>query len=462
MENYQRYRSPYSWRYGSDRMREIWGEVNRRKKWRKIWVALAETQMEFGLVGEEQVRELRRHAEKVDVTRSLEVESRIQHDLMAELKVYAEQCPSARGIIHMGATSMDVKDNATVLLIREALPVLQGRLKTLLLALVDRIEAHASQPTLGFTHLQPAEPTTTGYRFAVYAQDLWHTYRQLEGAAQELKGKGFAGAVGTSASFAHLLGEENLDEFQSRLAEKLGIPFFTVVNQTYPRQQEYTLISILAAVAAAINKFAFDLRFLQTPPLGEWSEPFGDDQVGSSAMPFKKNPIQAEKLNAISRLVAQYPRVAWDNAALSMLERTLDDSANRRSILPESFMMVDELLMVCGRLVENMEIFPERMSRNLDAYAPFAATEPLLMALTKGGADRQDMHERLRQHAMEAWAVVQKGDPNPLYELLSADKEIKSHLTEAELREVLDVSGYVGDAPIRAQRMADEIRAGLG
>lgn len=461
MENYQRYRSPYNWRYGSDRMREIWGEVNRRKKWRKIWIALAETQMGFGLVEEEQVRELRKHAETVDVTRSREVESRIKHDLMAELKVFAAQCPSARGILHMGATSMDVKDNATLLLIREAIPVLQNRLKTLLLALADRIEAHAAHPTLGFTHLQPAEPTTVGYRFALYAQDLWYNYRQLEEAARGLKGKGFTGAVGTSASFAHLLGEDNLDEFQSRLAEKLDISFFTVVNQTYPRQQEYTLISILAGVAAAINKFAFDLRFLQSPPLGEWSEPFGDDQVGSSAMPFKKNPIQAEKLNAISRLVAQYPRVAWDNAALSMLERTLDDSANRRSILPESFLMVDELLMVCGELVENLDLFPERMSRNMDAYAPFAATEPLLMALTKRGADRQDMHERLRQHAMDAWADVQKGAPNPLYELLSADKEIKNYLTEAELQEALDVSTYVGDAPRRARRMAGEIRAGL-
>ncbi len=461
MENYQRYRSPYSWRYGSDRMREIWGEVNRRKKWRKIWVALAETQMEFGLVAEEQVRELQRHVGNVDVSRSLEVESRIQHDLMAELKVFAEQCPAAQGILHVGATSMDIKDNATVLLIQDALPILQERLKQLLLALVEKIEAYASQPTLGFTHLQPAEPTTLGYRFAVYAQDLWHTYRQLEGARQDIKGKGFTGAVGTSASFRRLLGQDSLDGFQSRLAEKLGIPFFTIVNQTYPRQQEYHLISILAAVAAAINKFAFDLRFLQSPPLGEWSERFGDDQVGSSAMPFKKNPIQAEKLNAISRLVAQYPRVAWDNAALSMLERTLDDSANRRSILPESFLMVDELLMVCGRIVENLELYPARMAQNLDDYAPFAATEPLLMALTKRGADRQEMHEKLRQHAMEAWEDVQHGDPNPLYELLAADRDIQGYLAEAELREVLDVSAYVGDAPRRAQRMADEIRTGL-
>jgi len=461
MESYQRYRSPYSWRYGSDRMRVIWGEVNRRKKWRKIWVALAETQMAFGLVDEGQVRDLQKHAEDVDVTRSLEVERRIQHDLMAELKVFAEQCPSAQGILHAGATSMDIKDNATALLIQEALPVLQERLKSLLLSLADQIETYASQPTLGFTHLQPAEPTTLGYRFAVYAQDLWQSYRQLEGAAKELQGKGFTGAVGTSASFRSLMGEEALNEFQSRLAKKLGIPFYTVVNQTYPRQQEYTLISILAGVAAAINKFAFDLRYLQSPPLGEWSEPFGDEQIGSSAMPFKRNPIQAEKLNAISRLVAQYPRVAWDNAALSMLERTLDDSANRRTILPESFLMVDELLLVCGTIVENLEVYPERMAQNLDDYAPFAATEPLLMALTKRGADRQAMHEKLRQHAMEAWADVQKGNANPLYEMLAVDEDIKSFLAEDELQEVLDVSAYVGDAPRRARRMADRVRAGL-
>ncbi|MFO8037789.1 MAG: adenylosuccinate lyase [Anaerolineales bacterium] len=461
MSTYEAYRSPYSWRYGTPEMRAIWSEVKKRKVWRRIWVALAEVQSTFGLVTEAQVNDLRDHMAEVDVQRSLEVESQIHHDLMAELKVYADQCSLAGGILHLGATSMDIKDNAVVLLTREGLDLIRQRLGEVLIPLLDLTERHASTPTLGFTHLQPAEPTTLGYRFAGYAQDLWRDRCKVSRLRKELQGKGFTGAVGTSASYLTLLGPDPLQVFQKRLSEKLDLPFHPVVTQTYPRRQDYQVVTALAGLAATIHKFAFDLRFLQSPPLGEWSEPFGEDQIGSSAMPFKRNPIQAEKLDSIARLLAQFPRVAWDNAALSLLERTLDDSANRRTILPEAFLIADELLVVSRKVISGLEIYPQGISRNLSDYGPFAAMEPLLMELSKRGADRQKMHARLREHALAAWSAVQKGKPNPLRELILEDEELLTYLPKGDMQEIMEVEGYTGDAPQRALGVVDKIREAM-
>lgn len=458
MNTYGTYRSPYSWRYGTPEMRAIWSEVNKRKVWRRIWVALAEVQSTFGLVTEVQVNDLRDHMAEVDVQRSLEVESQIHHDLMAELKVYADQCSQAGGILHLGATSMDIKDNAMVLLTREGLDLIQQRLREVLIPLLDLTERYASTPTLGFTHLQPAEPTTLGYRFAGYAQDLWRDIQEVNRLRKELKGKGFTGAVGTSASYLTLLGPDQVEVFQKRLAEELDLPFHSVVTQTYPRRQDYRVLTTLAGLAATIHKFAFDLRFLQSPPLGEWSEPFGEDQIGSSAMPFKRNPIQAEKLDSIARLLAQFPRVAWDNAAFSLLERTLDDSANRRTILPEAFLIADELLVVSKKVISGLEIYPQGISRNLSDYGPFAAMEPLLMELSKQGADRQKMHARLREHALDAWSAVQNGKPNPLKALILEDEELLAYLPKGDMQEIMKIKGYTGDAPRRALRLVDMIR----
>ncbi|MFO7943244.1 MAG: adenylosuccinate lyase [Anaerolineales bacterium] len=455
------YRSPYSWRYGTPEMRSIWGEVHKRRVWRRIWVTLADVQSEYSLVSEGQVEELRAHMEEVDVQRALEIEDQIHHDLMAELRVFAEQCPQAGGILHLGATSMDVKDNATVLLTREALDLIQQRTRKVLLEFLNLVEQYARMPTLGFTHLQPAEPTTLGYRFAGYAQDLWMDDQDLRRLRKGLRGKGFTGAVGTSASYMKLLGAVRTGEFQDRISEKLGLPFFPVVNQVYPRRQDYQVLTTLASIAATVHKFAFDLRILQSPSLGEWSEPFGEDQVGSSAMPFKRNPIHAEKMDSIARLLAQFPRVAWDNAAFSLLERTLDDSANRRSVLPEAFLIADELLTVCVEVIRGLEIYREGISHNLDAYGPFAATEPLLMELTKKGADRQKMHECLRQHALHAWTAVQKGEPNPLVDLILGDEVLRTFLSKDTLREVMESEGYVGDAPHRAMNFVSQVRGEL-
>lgn len=448
------YQSPYSWRYGSDEMRKIWSVSTTRSLWRRIWVALAEVQADYGLVTRDQVASLKKKVDDIDLSRSLELESQLQHDLMAELKTFAEQCPDAGGILHLGATSMDIKDNAGVLQQKRALDQIIRRSREVLIELSRLILKWADTPLIGFTHLQPAEPLTLGYRLAQPAQGLLNYHIELARFAKEIKGKGFTGAVGTSASFAVLLGEENLPEFQDKISRKLGLNFFAIVNQTYPRIQDYQLLSLLAGQGAVLYKLAFDLRLLQSPVIGELAEPFGKNQVGSSAMPFKQNPIKAEKLNSLGRILAQLPRTAWDNAANSLLERTLDDSANRRTILPEAFLCADEMLVTMKDILSGLQVREDAMMKNLAEYGPFAATEKLLMLVSKKGADRQEMHRRLRDHSLEAWAAVRRGEPNPLAGMVASDPVFKEYLTPVELREAMQGEGYLGDAANRAREFA--------
>jgi adenylosuccinate lyase len=460
--DYESYLSPFSWRYGSPEMRCIWSEAHKRRLWRRIWVCLAEVQAELGLVSADQAADLRAHMLDVDVRRALEIEAEIQHDLMAELKTFAEQAPLGGAILHLGATSMDVEDNADVLRTRQALELALEALGALILRFAELVEAWAETPVMALTHLQPAEPTTLGYRLAQYAQDLLIDWQALSGVRAGLRGKGFKGAVGTSASYAQLIGLERLAQFEARLSEKLELAFYPAATQVYPRKQDYILLSALAGLGGSLYKFAFDLRLLQMPPLGEWSEPFGSKQVGSSAMPFKRNPIHAEKIDSLARQLAQAPRLAWDNAAHSLLERTLDDSANRRTLLPESFLAVDELLRTARRILGGLVVNQAALQRNFAAYGPFAATERLLMALSKAGADRQVMHERLREHALVAWEALQSGAPNPLVERVSSDSHFSGYLPAREIRDLMDASQYLGDAPERAKRLAEEIRRVVG
>ncbi|MFU8773470.1 MAG: adenylosuccinate lyase, partial [Anaerolineales bacterium] len=420
-KDYEGYLSPFSWRYGSEEMRQIWSEVNKRRLWRQIWVALAEVQAEFGLVQPEQVDDLRAHVDAVDVGRALEVEAEIHHDLMAELMVFAEQAQKGGGVLHMGATSMDIEDNADALRVCLSLDLVLENLRTLLKLFADKIEAWADTPLIAFTHLQPAEPSTLGYRLSIYGQDTLTDWDSLNQLRQRVRGKGFKGAVGSRASFGELIGVENLADFEERMSAHLKLEFFPVTTQTYPRKQDYQIVSTLAGLAASLYMFAFDLRLLQSPPIGELAEPFGSAQVGSSAMPFKRNPINAEKINSLARALAQMPRLAWDNAAHSLLERTLDDSANRRTLLPEAFLTADELLMVAIRILQGLHIDETALARNLSIYGPFAGTERVLMALSKCGADRQVMHERLRDHALVAWSAIKNGQPNPLVDLVTRD-----------------------------------------
>jgi adenylosuccinate lyase len=456
--DFETYLSPFTWRYGSPKMRAIWSEAHKRRLWRQVWLALAEAQAEFGLVEAEQVDELRLHVADVDMDRALEIEAEIQHDLMAELKVYAEQAPEGGRILHLGATSADIEDNADVLRVRQALDLVIDELQPLLLEFADKTESWADTPLIAFTHLQPAEPSTLGYRLAIYAQDLFLDWQRLAEVRSGLRGKGMRGAVGTCASYAELIGLDRLAAFEDRVSMLLDLPLYPVTTQVYPRRQDFQVISALAGLGASLYKFAFDLRFLQSPPVGEWHEPFGRQQVGSSAMPFKRNPISAEKINSLARQLAGLPRLAWDNAAHSLLERTLDDSANRRTLLPEAFLIVDELLGTARRLLSGLSIDEAAMARNLAEYGPFAAVERVLAALGKAGADRQEMHERLRQHAMNAWEAVRTGAPNPLAELIPADPRLQAYLPEPELKALMDASHYVGDAPRRARLLAGEIR----
>ncbi|MCG2784040.1 MAG: adenylosuccinate lyase [Anaerolineae bacterium] len=452
--NHSSYQSPFSFRYASPEMRQLWSEEHKRRLWRQIWVALAEVQQTYGLVTAEQAADLRAHVDQVDIVRALEIEAEIHHDLMAEVRTYAEQCPLGGGVIHLGATSMDVEDNADALRLRAALELTLEKLSGVLGLFAAKIEQYAGTPLIAFTHLQPAEPSTLGYRLAMYAQDLFEDYQVLRQQCEQVRGKGFKGAVGTGASYGELFGLENVPLFEQTMSEKLDLPFYPVATQTYPRKQDFNIVSALSGLAASLYKFAFDLRVLQSPPIGELAEPFGAKQVGSSAMPFKRNPIRAEKIDSLARYVAGLPRLAWDNAAHSLLERTLDDSANRRIMLPEAFLAVDEILLTATGILKNLRVDEAAMARNLSIYGPFAATERVLMAAAKAGASRQDMHEILREQAMTAWEAVRRGEANPLVENLSADARLLAFLTPAQIRELMEYSHHVGDAPQRAKALA--------
>lgn len=455
--------SPFTWRYGTPAMRRLWSQEYQRRLWRQVWVALAEAQAELGLIAAEQAADVRAHLEDVDLQRAETIEASIHHDLMAELRVFAEQCVIGGGSLHLGATSADIQDNADALRIREALQLSRAALRELLGELAGLIDTWADAVCMGFTHIQPAEPTTVGYRLAQYAQDLLIDWHELTRLYNGILGKGIKGAVGTAASFTELLQDTpwTAADLEKRVMARLGLSAFPVTTQTYPRKQDWLVLNGLAGVASSLHKMMFDLRLLQSPSFGEWSEPFRERQVGSSAMPFKRNPVNAEKINSLARWVAGLPRAAWDNAALALLERTLDDSANRRMMLSEAFLAIDEVLHAALRVTRGLTVDREAVERNVALYGTFAAVERLLMALGKSGADRQAMHERLREHSMQAWQQVQSGGANPLPDMLSADETITQYIPARQVRALLDASSYVGDAPARARGLAAEIRETL-
>lgn len=444
-------------------MRKIWSEVRKRQLWRQVWVAIAEAESAAGLVTPEQVADLRAHVDDIDIQKALDLERVIRHDLMAEIQTYAGQCKIGGGIIHLGATSMDIEDNADALRLREALDLVIKWLRALLEQLAKQIETWAKVPTMAFTHLQPAEPTSIGYRLAVYGQDLLIDLAELTRVRDGIRGKGIKGAVGTSASYKQLLEGQGISaaELEARAMEHLGLKPFPVAGQTYPRKQDWLVASALGSLSSSLYRFAFDLRLLQSPPIGEWSEGFEVGQVGSSAMPFKRNPVNAEKVDSLGRLVTHMIGVTMDNANHSLLERTLDDSANRREVFPVLFLAIDEMLIVTQRLINGLIIDVVAVKRTLERYGVFSATERLLMELVKAGANRQEMHELLREYSMTAWNVIADGAPNPLIDDLSADDTINKYLPGERVRTLLNASEYVGDAPERALALAKEIRAVL-
>jgi adenylosuccinate lyase len=455
--------SPLTWRYGSEAMRTLWSEEHKRLLWRRLWVALAEAQLAAGLVSTEVVEDLRAHQYDIDIDRSQAIEAEIHHDLMAEVRAYAEQCPVGGGIIHLGATSMDIEDNADALRLRSSLELLQAKLANLLKELCTQIGQFSDLPAIAYTHLQPAEPTTVGYRMAQYAQDLWADLEDIIATREKVRGKGLKGAVGTSASYAHLLQGTNWEprDLEADFMGRLDLRPFPVATQVYPRKQDLSILNAVAGLAASLHKMAFDLRILQAPPFGEMAEPFGSKQVGSSAMPFKRNPINSEKVCSLTRYVGTLPAVAWQNAANCLLERTLDDSANRRIVLAGAFIATDEALDTQLRIVRGWQVQTQGMKRNLSSYGIFAASEALLMELVKAGGDRQILHEIIREHSLTAWAAVQAGEPNPLATLLSEDSAITGLLESTVVLRILAVDGYVGDVAQRIQHFIAELAARL-
>ena len=453
------YASPFSWRYGRAELRELFSERERRRLWRAVWVALARSQERSGLVSASEVTDLEAHADDVDIDAALKIEREIGHDLMAELRVFASQARSGGGKLHLGATSMDVEDTVEAYRMRRALSLVGERLHAVLHALGVRIVQYADLVALGYTHLQPAEPTTLGYRLAVYAQDLLVDETQLRDAYHQITAKGIRGAVGTSASFERLLrgtGRSTRDQEEDVLSH-FDLSAREVSGQTYPRKLDYLVVSALAGLGASLSKFAADVRILSSPGFGELFEPFGAKQVGSSAMPFKRNPVMSERLGSLARLLPAYANVLWQNAATNYLERTLDDSANRRVVLPEAFLCSDELLGLGLKIVEGLRVDERRIAQNLRAFGPFAGSEAVLMEAVKAGGDRQVLHEVIREAAMRAHEVVGSGRDNPLAQYLVDDTHLTALLDPAEIRALLDPSDQVGDAPERARRLASQI-----
>lgn len=457
--DFNSYQSPFSWRYGSDQMRTIFSEINRRKTWRKVWVALAKAQQQAGLISKDEYIAIEKNSQKIDIDKAHEIEKEIYHDLMAEIRVFAGQSGHAGGKIHLGSTSTDIEDNALTINILDALAIIESRIKVLLKSFSIQIQKHKETVCMGYTHLQPAEPTTLGYRLSTYAQDLLNDLKFLRYFKSNLKTKGMKGAVGTSASYTKLLEGKSMDAFDlsSKVMQNLNLSETTVNYQTYPRKNDLHLEYVLSGVAQSLHKFAFDLRIMQAPNFGEWSEPRSSKRVGSSAMPFKKNPDKAEKICSLARYISTLEQLAWSNAANSLLERTLDDSANRRIFIPEGFLAVDEILSVAQELISGLIIYPENISRNLDKFGPFAGTESLMMEAVKRGANRQEIHEKIRQISMEAWNVVNSGRANPLVNLIKRDKMITELLEQKEIEELVDPAKHTGIAPQRCTLFLKEL-----
>lgn len=439
-------------------MRQIWSEQNKRKIWRRIWIALAKAQHEEGLISKEELDDLIAHKKDIDIAASHKIEQEIHHDLMAEIKVYASQAQKGGGKLHLGATSMDIEDNADAIRIKESLGIIEQKLKELVKVFAKKIETYKDTACMGYTHLQPAEPTTIGYRFAFYAQDLLLDLKLLHFVQVNLKGKGFKGAVGTQASYSSLLHSAKVAQMEEKVMKELGIDAVTVSGQTAPRKLEYFVASALSGIAQSLYKFAFDLRLMQSPGFGEWQEPFGKKQVGSSAMPFKKNPIKAEQICSLGRLVFHLAEVTKDNAAHMLLERTLDDSANRRVVLPEMFLAVDAMLTSATNIVLNLVVNEKQIEKNLAIHGPFASTEAVLMAAVKKGGNRQELHEALREIAMQAWEAIQKGEDNPLTNLLLHDKRIMHILNEKEVETLLNPKTHIGLAKQFCEKLLKEIQ----
>ena len=445
-----RYTSPLSERYASKEMQYIFSPDKKFRTWRKLWIALAETEKELGLdITEEQIEELKAHADDINYDVAKEREKVVRHDVMSHVYAYGKQCPNAKGIIHLGATSCYVGDNTDIILMSEALEIVRKKLINVIAELAKFADAHKNLPTLAFTHFQPAQPTTVGKRATLWMQEFMMDLEDLEYVKGSLKLLGSKGTTGTQASFLELFDgdQETIDKIDPMIAKKMGFETcYPVSGQTYSRKVDTRVVNVLAGIAASAHKMSNDIRLLQH--LKEIEEPFEKTQIGSSAMAYKRNPMRSERIASLSRYVmvdAMNPAIT---SATQWFERTLDDSANKRLSVPEGFLAIDGILDLCLNVVDGLVVYPKVIEKRLMSELPFMATENIMMDAVKAGGDRQELHERIRELSMEAGRnVKEKGLDNNLLELIAADPAL--NLSLEELQKTMDPAKYVGRAPVQ-------------
>lgn len=457
-----RYQSPLSERYASREMQYIFSPDMKFKTWRRLWIALAEVEMELGLsqngrpvITKEQIEELKAHADDInyDVARAREKE--VRHDVMSHVYAYGQQCPKAAGIIHLGATSCYVGDNTDIIIMAEALKLVRKKLVNVIAELASFAETYQNQPTLAFTHFQPAQPTTVGKRATLWMQEFVLDLEDLNYVLEGLKLLGSKGTTGTQASFLELFNndQETIDKIDPMIAKKMGFAeCYPVSGQTYSRKVDTRVANVLAGIAASAHKMSNDIRLLQH--LKEVEEPFEKSQIGSSAMAYKRNPMRSERIASLSRYVMVDALNPAITSATQWFERTLDDSANKRLSIPEGFLAVDGILDLCLNVVDGLVVYPKVIEKRLMSELPFMATENIMMDAVKRGGNRQELHERIRELSMEAGRNVKvEGKENNLLELIAADPAF--NMTLEDLKKTMEPSRYVG-------RSAEQVETYLG
>ena len=442
-----RYVSPLSERYASKEMQYIFSPDMKFRTWRRLWIALAETEKELGLnITQEQIDELKAHKDDINYDVAKERERQVRHDVMSHVYAYGVQCPKAKGIIHLGATSCYVGDNADIIVMSEALKLVQKKLLNVIAELSKFADKYKEQPTLAFTHFQPAQPTTVGKRATLWTQEFLMDLEDLEYVMSTLKLLGSKGTTGTQASFLELFegDQETIDKIDPMIAEKMGFKnCYPVSGQTYSRKVDTRVLNILAGIAASAHKMSNDIRLLQH--LKEVEEPFEKSQIGSSAMAYKRNPMRSERIASLSRYVMVDALNPAITSATQWFERTLDDSANKRLSIPEGFLAIDGILDLCLNVVDGLVVYPKVIEKHMMAELPFMATENIMMDAVKAGGDRQELHERIRELSMEAGRTVKvEGKDNDLLERIAADPAF--NLTIEELQKSMEPSRYVGRA----------------
>ena len=456
--SYDRYVSPLSERYASKEMQYVFSPDKKFKTWRRLWIALAETEKELGLsITQEQIDELKAHAEDINYEVAKEREKVVRHDVMSHVYAYGQQCPKAKGIIHLGATSCYVGDNTDIIVMSEALEIVRKKLINVIAELAKFANNYKNQPTLAFTHFQPAQPTTVGKRATLWMQEFLMDLQDLEYVKSTLKLLGSKGTTGTQASFLELFDgdQEKIDQIDPMIAKKLGFEAcYPVSGQTYSRKVDTRVLNVLAGIAASAHKFSNDIRLLQH--LKEVEEPFEKTQIGSSAMAYKRNPMRSERIASLSRYVmidALNPAIT---SATQWFERTLDDSANKRLSVAEGFLAIDGVLDLCLNVVDGLVVYPKVIEKRLMSELPFMATENIMMDAVKAGGDRQELHERIRELSMEAGRnVKEKGLDNNLLDLIAADPAFG--LNEEELKKTMDPAKYVGRAPLQVENFLKKV-----